>query len=1252
MGLLILGADLAEAGDFDDAVDALQEAVHLIDRETHPFDWALATSKLGYVLKDRDRLPTDLEDARTLFEQAREIVRRDRTFDLWMSITFEIALIHDRWNERSGNEEDLETAIAIYRDLEASATAPHLQLQRLGVLHRLGLALGRRSGADPLSCTRESRRTLQQAFIELAEGGTTDDISAREVDEWAAQLLDGVARTYLREAAVTEQPTPAREAVAIARKLVDLAGRDPRRRAESQQLLGCALLVLAAAEPARFAEAAAHLEAATAAAAAAEVSQGWMAVTSFNLGSAILGAADTTDGDAHQRAVDALEHAASLGRGVHEVERSSEWKQVFVLLGEAYLAQVSHDALPDHLLRVAASAAALEEAFRQCDPTTDRKLAGYLAHQVAFLRHEHPRAFDEVDGATATLWGTRAVDLRAGCEPRSEWAESAHMLGVIHYDAPSGDRAQRIDAAIELFESVVEQLDGAAGAEDLLGRTLNDLGNALDDRLTGDIADNVERAIETYRRALTIRTATAMPRQWAETTMNLADCYRERLVGDDAANVGTALELLGHAERVLQRDLHPDQWGQVQHNLGITHLGEASTSKSESLDRGIDCLTSALEVRTRDGDRRGWALTTLALCQAHNLRRSDGDLEAAVALGEDIVTWSTADRLVGMAHHQIAVAIISLDRDRWRAATTHLRAAVGIFAALGDRRARLAALERLGRILASASQWHDAAEAFAEGVEVAEGLFDAASFLDGREAMAEHAREIHAAAAIAFGRTGEAQRAWKTIEAGRSRQITRMLRLVRADLTTLEREEPALATEYLHAVGRLRRAEGGERALRLDRSAGGADEHRSPRAFQREASDAGRRVERAIDAIRRRPGFERFLDDEAAAGPSEAVLGSGVIAYLVTSSWGTMTLLVHGWDPTEVDVAFTERFTDVDLSGLLVRPGTDGEPTDLLALQLEGPAPLGETFDDETIDLSREVVAPLAAHAARLGAHRLTLVPCGRLGLLPLHLVRTAPNGPRLLDELDTRYLPSLRFANPRSGGPRRDGPSVLVVAHASAPNVPDLRFVDFEAEQCGNAYASATPLLGADATVAGVLDRMSEVSVLHLACHGQYSLEEPLASGVHLSDGPLTLASLLSWEARHDVDLVVLSACQTGIHDVLHLPDEVLGLPAGLLASGVSGVVASMWPVDDLATAVLMVRFHEELSARLAASSDAPPSDALRKAQRWLARASAPEVRDHLRRLPDSRADSIHAALDVLPTHHTPFGDPYFWGGFVYIGV
>jgi CHAT domain-containing protein len=75
-------------------------------------------------------------------------------------------------------------------------------------------------------------------------------------------------------------------------------------------------------------------------------------------------------------------------------------------------------------------------------------------------------------------------------------------------------------------------------------------------------------------------------------------------------------------------------------------------------------------------------------------------------------------------------------------------------------------------------------------------------------------------------------------------------------------------------------------------------------------------------------------------------------------------------------------------------------------------------------------------------------------------------------------------------------------------------------------------------------------------------------------------------------VQLVVLSACQTALGKNVR-GEGLIGLTRGFMYAGASGVVSSLWKVDDEATAELMRQFYFHML-----QEGLPPAAALRAAQ------------------------------------------------------
>ena len=168
---------------------------------------------------------------------------------------------------------------------------------------------------------------------------------------------------------------------------------------------------------------------------------------------------------------------------------------------------------------------------------------------------------------------------------------------------------------------------------------------------------------------------------------------------------------------------------------------------------------------------------------------------------------------------------------------------------------------------------------------------------------------------------------------------------------------------------------------------------------------------------------------------------------------------------------------------------------------------------------------------------------------------------------------------------------ATTVPVRTAAVAGPGLPFADPEVEQVAGRYASATVLTGAGATVAAASAAMGGADVVHLACHGRFSAENPMFSSLQLGDGPMFVYDLERIEPAPKI--VVLSACHAGTH-ATPTGREILGLTASLLASGPRAVIAATVPIPDtFATVDVMVRLHTRLAA------GEPPADALLDARR-----------------------------------------------------
>ncbi len=145
------------------------------------------------------------------------------------------------------------------------------------------------------------------------------------------------------------------------------------------------------------------------------------------------------------------------------------------------------------------------------------------------------------------------------------------------------------------------------------------------------------------------------------------------------------------------------------------------------------------------------------------------------------------------------------------------------------------------------------------------------------------------------------------------------------------------------------------------------------------------------------------------------------------------------------------------------------------------------------------------------------------------------------------------------------------------------------------------------------------------------------------LNDGVLTAKEIAMLDLGQ-TDLVVLSACQTGLGDIT--VDGVAGLQRGFKKAGSGSMLLSLWPVNDAATKILMTEFYRNLAAGLTATQ------ALQRAQFYLrtfTRDTAHSEDADLADVPPQRARPYLRSQQNRPDDDPyPYSSPYYWAAFV----
>jgi len=211
----------------------------------------------------------------------------------------------------------------------------------------------------------------------------------------------------------------------------------------------------------------------------------------------------------------------------------------------------------------------------------------------------------------------------------------------------------------------------------------------------------------------------------------------------------------------------------------------------------------------------------------------------------------------------------------------------------------------------------------------------------------------------------------------------------------------------------------------------------------------------------------------------------------------------------------------------------------------------------------------------QLKCDRLIVIPHRGLHYLPFQALMT---GNRYLVELYAiSYVPSataLSIVNKKKFAKKG---RALVVGNPTG----DLAYSEKEAIAIGGVLPDADVLLGDQGTETFLKKGAGDYKIIHIASHGVFDPERPLASRIKLhptqeDDGQLMTDELFS--CRWRASLVTLSACQTGVSKYSS-GDELIGLQRGVFFAGTQSLLASSWKVDDKSTSYLMTRFYKHLA-------------------------------------------------------------------------
>ncbi|OUC14265.1 MAG: hypothetical protein B0A82_13385 [Alkalinema sp. CACIAM 70d] len=247
--------------------------------------------------------------------------------------------------------------------------------------------------------------------------------------------------------------------------------------------------------------------------------------------------------------------------------------------------------------------------------------------------------------------------------------------------------------------------------------------------------------------------------------------------------------------------------------------------------------------------------------------------------------------------------------------------------------------------------------------------------------------------------------------------------------------------------------------------------------------------------------------------------------------------------------------------------------------------PISSNQTDSLAQLYQLLISPIVQDLPTDPNQRIIFLPQGELFLVPFAALLDAQNHP-LIEHHTISTAPSIQtlaLTHTLAQRPKTKGGTVIV----GDPQMPTYNGQPLQPLPAARQEAIAigqqlntTPLIGAQATKATVLQQMTSAKFLHFATHGLLDrVYGDIPGAIALTPSGQDNGFLSAGEIfnlKLNADLVVLSACDTGRGEITG--DGVVGLSRSFIAAGAPSVVVSLWAVNDQSTSDLMQEFYRQL--------------------------------------------------------------------------
>ncbi|MEG5050436.1 MULTISPECIES: CHAT domain-containing tetratricopeptide repeat protein [unclassified Microcoleus] len=782
-------------------------------------------------------------------------------------------------------------------------------------------------------------------------------------------------------------------------------------------------------------------------------------------------------------------------------------------------------------------------------------------------------------------------------------------------DFPLGSRASNLEIAIAGNEVALTVCTRQEYAKNW-ATIQNNLAIAYRNRIRGEKADNLEIAISASEASLEVYTREAFPLEWARSKNNFAAAYNDRIRGQKADNLERVIAAFQAALSVYTHEALRENWAMTQNNLGLAYCNRIRGEKADNLEMAISAFQAALSVYTREAFRENWAMTqnNLGLAYRNRIRGEKADnLEMAISAFQAALSVRTREEYSEYwAKTQNNLANAYSDRIRGEKAD-NLKKAISAY------QAALSVRTREAFPIGNAGTLFNLGFAYLDNCQLPEAYNTFNTAIDTVESMRSE---------IIIG--GEADRQKLAEEWNKLYQV--MVEVC------LEMQNKTVALEYVE---------------------------RSKTRNLVELFHKARNLPKNVQRI-------NFEETRSLLGEDEAILEWYITindfkVFIITRD----SIQPNVWQSSDADLEVLGDCASEYINDYI-------HQADNWRNQLE--THLEELAEILHID---EIISRIPEKCQKL-----ILVPFRYLHLFPLHalssrrLRQNVEETGSLLELFPggVRYTPSCQLLQLSQRVNRTGEESSPTRLFAIQNPTEDLDFTDIEVEAIAKFFNPAEVLIREKASKTGLqqqLEALHNADIAHFSCHGFFDFSNPRKSALILAgaktatdgtdsenksyirspqDELLDIEKCLTLEEIFDLplskcSLVTLSACETGLTDIGDSTDEYIGLPSGFLYAGTTNIISTLWAVNDVSTAILMIKFYELLLSE----SRPPVAIALRDSQMWLRDATVQDLVDWAERSKLLDSESKNRIQKNYKRDYDdddrPCQSPVYWAAFCAVG-